>query len=249
MTDLRDTCQKGYIRQLPHYNSIFRCLEKPSLKPLLQDLIVTSSLPLTAVEQDFAVDSSGFSTCRFDRWFDEKHGTPRSKRQWVKAHLICGVKTNVVTAVEILEQDAGDAPQLPELVKTTRRNFTIREVSADKSYPSESNFEAVRSCGGFPYLLFKSNATGGIGGVFEQMFHYFSLNKDTFIQHYHKRSNVESTFSMIKAKFGDAVRSKADVAQANEVLCKIIAHNLCCVISAMYELGVSPSFSSLPLVN
>ena len=36
------------------------------------------------------------------------------------------------------------------------------------------------------------------------MFHFFSLNRETFLSHYHKRSNVESTFSMIKAKFGDA---------------------------------------------
>jgi hypothetical protein len=31
---------------------------------------------------------------------------------------------------------------------------------------------------------------------------------------------------------------------ANEVLCKLIGHNLCCLISAMYELGIDPSFGS-----
>ncbi len=47
---------------------------------------------------------------------------------------------------------------------------------------------------------------------------------------YHKRSNVESTFSMMKRKFGDAVRSKSDTAMVNEVLCKVLAHNLCVLI-------------------
>jgi len=61
---------------------------------------------------------------------------------------------------------------------------------------------------------------------------------------YHKRSNVESTFSMVKAKFGDSVRSKTEVAMKNEALCKILAHNLCCLISAIYELGIDPSFGS-----
>jgi transposase len=59
---------------------------------------------------------------------------------------------------------------------------------------------------------------------------------------YHKRSNVESTFSMIKAKFRDHVRSKSDTAVVNEVLCKILAHNICCVIIAVYELGIDPTF-------
>src|SRR5579872_4988025 len=60
--------------------------------------------------------------------------------------------------------------------------------------------------------------------------------------HYHKRSNVESTFNMIKSKFGDAVRRKTDDAQTNEVLLKILYHNICVVIQSVYELGVDPQF-------
>jgi hypothetical protein len=38
------------------------------------------------------------------------------------------------------------------------------------------------------------------------MFHLFQFRRDEFLAHYHKRSNVETTFSMIKAKFRDHVR-------------------------------------------
>ena len=62
------------------------------------------------------------------------------------------------------------------------------------------------------------------------------------MESYHKRSNVETTFSMIKAKFGDGLRSKTVTAQKNEVLCKVLAHNLCCVIQSIYELGIEPTF-------
>ena len=47
---------------------------------------------------------------------------------------------------------------------------------------------------------------------------------------------------MVKAKFGDSVRSKTEVAARNEVLAKVLARNICCVISAMYELGLEPVF-------
>ena len=50
-------------------------------------------------------------------------------------------------------------------------------------------------------IPFKSNTTGGIGGVFEKAFHYFNLHREEFMAKYHQRSNVESTFSMINAKF------------------------------------------------
>lgn len=36
------------------------------------------------------------------------------------------------------------------------------------------------------------------------------------------------------------VRSKTDAAQKNEVLCKFICQNICCLIHAAYELGVTP---------
>lgn len=38
--------------------------------------------------------------------------------------------------------------------------------------------------------------------------------------------------------FGDHVRSKTDTAMANEALCKVLCHNLCCLIQSTYELGV-----------
>jgi hypothetical protein len=51
---------------------------------------------------------------------------------------------------------------------------------------------------------------------------------------------------MIKAKFGDCVRSKTTVAMKNEALCKILCHNICYLIQAMHELGIRPSFATAP---
>ena len=47
---------------------------------------------------------------------------------------------------------------------------------------------------------------------------------------------------MVKAKFGDALRSKSDSAQFNELLCKVLCHNLCVLIQSIYELGIEPEF-------
>lgn len=47
---------------------------------------------------------------------------------------------------------------------------------------------------------------------------------------------------MIKAKFGDSLRSKTEVAMRNEALAKILCHNLCCLIQSAYELGIQATF-------
>jgi transposase len=74
------------------------------------------------------------------------------------------------------------------------------------------------------------------------MFHYARLHSEQFFARYHVRSNVESTFSMVKRKFGDSLRSKSDVAMKNETLAKFICHNICCVIQEMHESGIDPTF-------
>ena len=73
------------------------------------------------------------STSRFVRWFDQKYGAVNQERDWVKVHLMCGVCTNVVTAVEIKGRHAADTRSLPYLVDKTAENFVLREVAADKA--------------------------------------------------------------------------------------------------------------------
>jgi transposase len=245
MSDLRQSHTRGLISRIPHYNSIFNYLEDDGLTPILRDLITQSSLPLRSVEVDFAADSSGFSTSRFVRWFDHKYGRTVQKHEWVKAHIMCGVKTNIITAIEIGGRHAGDAPFLAPLVKTTAQSFTISEISADKAYSSDKNTNAVMAAGGTPFIAYKSSTLGNTGSVlWQQMFHYFMFKRDEFLQHYHKRSNVESTFSMMKRKFGDSLRSKTDTAMVNETLCKVLCHNLVVLIHEMHELGIEPTFWS-----
>lgn len=68
------------------------------------------------------------------------------------------------------------------------------------------------------------------------MYHFFMLNNEEYLQHYHSRSNAETTVHIIKSKFGDRVRSKLWIAQVNGVLCKSIAHNIRCVTMEMNRL-------------
>lgn len=246
MCDLDEAHRRGFIAHVPHFNSVLGVLDNPAVKPILFDLIRQSALPLREVETDFAVDSSGFMTSRFIRWFDQKYGSVKQQAEWVKVHIITGVKTNIIASVEILDKRAGDSPRLPPLVRAAAKGFRIAEVSVDAAYGSRENFDTVAEVGGTLYAAFRSNTSGSVGGLFEKMFHLFCLNRDEYLKHYHKRSNVESTFSMVKRKFGDSLRSKTDTALVNEALAKLLAHNLVCVIHEMYELGIDPTFGAAP---
>jgi transposase len=251
MSDLREAKQRGLLSDMPHFNSISRYIESEELTPVLKQLIIESALPLKAIEQDFAVDSSGFSKGQTAGWFREKYTNKADVKMidWLKVHIMCGVSTHVVTSVEVSGRDDHDYKFFQPLVEATAQNFKMREVSADKGYIGLSNLRLVVDNGAQPFIPFKSHTTDGFRrrdktGLWKRLFHFFKYNQDEFARHYHKRSNVETAFSMIKRKFGERLRTKTDVAQLNEVLCKILCHNLCCVIQSMYELGVEPTFGS-----
>jgi transposase len=90
--------------------------------------------------------------------------------------------------------------------------------------------EKIVGLGTTPYIAFKSNTTGCKGGAFKMMYHRLKADPDKYQERYHLRSNVESTFSSIKRLFGDSLRSKTETAMHNEVLCKVLCHNLVVLI-------------------
>ena len=240
-----DLCrQLEFINKTPHFNTVLKCLRDTDLEMYFKHLINVSGLPLQQVEMDFAVDSSGFSTCLYDRWFDARTGKDSDRRRFRKVHLTCGVKTNIITAANITKGTFGDSPQFGDLISTTSKVYEVREVSADKAYSSRENLETVQNAGGIAFIPFKSNTTGKQRGseIWRKMYLFYMKKREEFLMHYHKRSNVESTFNMLKRKFGDHLRSKNEISQNNEILAKCLAHNLCVLIQESLELGIELDF-------
>lgn len=240
----RNAEEREQISHAPYYNQVNKFLNREDITPMLERLVVVTAKPLKSVETEFAIDSSGFRTTSFNEYCNDKHGVNR-KHRWLKAHICVGVKTNIITGVEITDEFGSDAPQFEPLVRTTSNSgFSVNEVSADKAYSSRKNYEVVKQAGGTAYIPFKSSATGRSRGsmLWKRMYRYFQFNEEDFLRHYHKRSNSETVFHMIKTKFGDKLKSKNFVSQKNELLCKVVAHNIVVLIHEMYELGIEPDF-------
>jgi transposase len=239
----QNAVDKKQIDHAPYFNVTSALFNNPDIMPILHELVTLSALPVAELETDFAIDSTGFRTTTFNAYCGMKHGEKKQHR-WVKAHMATGVKTNIVASIEITGENGADSLQFKSLLNDTAQNFNIHEISADKAYSARDNYEAVNAFGGTAYIPFKNHATGKTRGspIWKKMYHYFQLNKDEFLEHYHKRSNVEATNAAIKRKFGETLKSKNQVAQVNELLAKIIAYNLTVVIHEMYENGISPDF-------
>jgi transposase len=243
-TDIKACAEDGHISRAPSYNAIFTYFDNPAMTPILIRLIEESAKPLASVETNFAVDSTGFGTATYRRWYDAKYGREMSESVWLKAHAMVGTVTNVVTSISVTDSNGADSPELPPLVASTAKRFRLEEVSADKAYLGHANLACIEAAGAVPYVPFKSNSKDKGSPAWRRMWAHFLMRQEDFLAHYHQRSNVESTFSSIKRKFGGAVRSKRFTAQVNEVLCKVLLHNLACIVHAMHELGIEPAFAA-----
>jgi len=242
ISDLAIAKKAGYISTVPHFNTILKIQKDPALTPYLKHLIQVSGLPLHKIERDFAVDSSGFSTSIFGRWFDIRTRAESEKRLYKKAHLTCGVLTNIISAVTVTPGTCNDSPEFSRLIKATKRIYEPKEVSADMGYISIDNLEYAWDNGIIPFIPFKKNMSQETahsnGMIWKKMLKFFTEYPEEFYHHYHKRSNIETTFHMIKRKFGSHLKSRTETGQTNEILTKCLCHNLCVLVQELFELDI-----------
>jgi hypothetical protein len=228
----------------PSYNMPSIVLRRADVTPILHDMIAKSALPLAHVEDTFAVDSSGFRTTSFGDYYREKYGAP-AQNVWVKGHIVIGTQTHIIPTVKVTDARAGDSPEFPGLIHgTVAAGFVLREVYADKGYLAGVNYETVRQHGGTAYIMFKKDSHGHAkhpavrSPLWKKMWHLLQSDPVAFLDHYHKRENVEAVFAAIKKKLGETISSRDPVAQVNELLCKVLAYNITVLIHEAFEHGI-----------
>lgn len=247
---IRDAHDRGYLEKPWQYNVISKGMMREEFTYMLYDLIRLSAVPLSGLETEFAIDSTGLSTSNFGPFANDKWHEGRKKNEYVKLHAICGTRSNVFTSVRITSfkgKGSGDVSNFERLVKETAQNFQIDVVTGDKAYQSRANMDLTEKLGGEAYIPFKEgNSRHGRGSsAWERSYHTFTNHRDEWDEVYHRRSNIESAFGSLKRKFGHTLLSRHPIALENEALSMALAHNICQLIRAMYLLGIEPEFQPM----
>ncbi len=254
MSDLKHAADMGFVKKIPHYNTLLAFMNNKFTQDLLKKLITLTAMPLKSVETDFSLDSSGFGSYQYERWmrvrFQKSLGGKSITRGWrnyVKAHIAVGTSTQIITAVEVTRGNESDTKQLPYLVNETHKNFDPKRWTADKAYSSRKNMQLIGTLEAIPFIDFKKNATGTAKGspIWNAMFTYFQMYREEFDKFYHRRSLVESTFSVLKRKYGEFLKCKNFEAQQNEVLLKCLCHNISQLIEQIYRNDIKVNFKQI----
>jgi len=255
-SDMNHSHRMGFIKKIPHYNTLLSFMKDPETYPILQYLITASAIPVSCIEKDFAMDGSGFGSYQYERWMRVRFGGDTTKRGWrnyVKLHISVGTETQIISAAAVTHGNEHDTKQLPYLVKQTSANFNAEKYLADKAYSSRKNFKIIEELNALPFIPFRSNVTGKTKGcpLWHAMFDYFNNNEEDFKHYYGQRAQSESCFSRIKRSWGEFLKSKTFEAQQNEVLLKCLCHNISVLIAQIFEknLKINFDFSKTPILS
>lgn len=74
-----------------------------------------------------------------------------------KPHVMNGIKTNVITYIEVTDSYIADTVMLKKLVFNTSKNFRMKEVSADIGYLSQKNLQLIAQNSAIPYIHYPRN--------------------------------------------------------------------------------------------
>lgn len=246
-TAIQEAAAHGHISKPYGYNRGTDFLGLPGTTELLRALITESARPLQGIERTFAIDSSGFGTRSHHRWYDERYGVEKTRATYVKTHIMVGVQSHIITAATASVEPVGDITMLRPLLEETRSaHFTVEELAADTAYLSEPILKLLHELGIDAWIPFRKNSIFHYdGSLWDKHLACFLYHQDLFAKHYHQRSQVETVFAMIKAKYREWVRGKKATSQANGVLLKCLANNVYVLIRSIYELGIEPQFGNI----
>ncbi len=245
-SELRIAKAMGIIDTVPKKTTLANYAQNPKVISLLHKLYKIISEPLSQIEVYFAADATGISNAYGNtRWMNIRHTKEEIKhhREYSKLHIISGIKTNCICSAKITKGFAHESPHFKSLLDDTAKVFNIKEVSADAGYLSKDNVKAISRAGAVPYIMGKKNTNvpnKNTTSDWGMMLRLWKNHQMYFAEHYHKRSNVESTFGALKRKYGDFVRSKKDESQETEILAKIVCFNASVLAESLlnYDLKV-----------
>jgi transposase len=157
----------------------------------------------------------------------------RSKRAqtrhfWVntfpKLTVLCHIQSYLWLSAQVSRGPSNDSPDFAPTVMDAATRVALDQVLADAAYDSEFHHELCRELLGIRSLVVPINmrrTRKWPRGRYRR-----SLKRRFPCRVYRSRVHVESSFSQDKRQLGSALRGRSDEARAQEILLRVLVHNL-----------------------
>ena len=230
ISDIEILYDKGLILEKISRTTLNDYVNNSKTIEILERLIQLTSTYFK-IEDTLIVDSTWFGEKMYVGGCNKVHNNKQGLFNTRKIHIGILKNSKIICYAKATSGTRHDCPIFKEILSETIKIFNIKYCLGDAGYVSKENYILCEDNNIKAFLNFKKNykSSGGKSNLWKQQIDLWKNNKDVWHESYRFRVLVESTFSVIKKKFGNYLRSRNQESMDVEMLLKCLCYNLCII--------------------
>jgi len=214
--------EKLDLDKVPHYTTLQKFVFR--IPSSLFNLILSKTLKLFYSHGEnasiTAIDATGFTSSYASHYYSRRTG--KLRRSFLKTSIAVDTDKKVILGWKISQKTDHDVKHAKALIRQSNKSRKSECYVLDKGYDSEKIHVLIREeIKADSIIPVRKRKRKKVRGKYRRKLY---LNFDKI--KYNKRNIAETTFSVVKRKFGEVLRARKFYNQVKEIKIKLIVYNI-----------------------